>query len=46
MVWHPAVLRQWRADKERWRWRRANRARETAKSAAERDDAAGGDIAA
>jgi hypothetical protein len=46
MVWHPEVLRQWRADKERWRLRQANRARETAKLAAERDDATGADVAA
>jgi hypothetical protein len=44
MVWHPEVLRQWRADKEQWRERR--RAQEAAKLAAERDDATGGDIAA
>jgi hypothetical protein len=44
MVWHPEVLRQWRADKKQWRKRQ--RARETVKLAAERDDATGGDIAA
>jgi hypothetical protein len=32
MVWHPAVLRQWRADKERWRARR--RVRDAAQRAA------------
>ena len=44
MIWHPEVQRQWREDKERWRERQ--RARKAAKLAAERDDAAGGDIAA
>jgi hypothetical protein len=33
-VWHPAVLRQWRADKARWRERQ--REREAAMQAAER----------
>jgi hypothetical protein len=42
----PEVLAQRRAARKRWRLRHANRARETAKRAAQRDDIAGGDIAA
>jgi hypothetical protein len=41
----PDVAARRRAARRRWRLRQANRARETAKRAAERDAAAGGDIA-
>jgi hypothetical protein len=44
IVWHPEVLRQWREDKKRRRVRQ--RTCKAVKLAAERDDAAGGDIAA
>ena len=42
---HPVVAAERAAARKRWRLRQANRARETA-IAAERDDAAGADIAA
>jgi hypothetical protein len=42
----PDVAAERAAARKRWRLRQANRERETAKLAAERDDAAGGDIAA
>ena len=42
---HPRVAAERAAARKRWRLRQANRARETAKLAAERDDAAGDDIA-
>src|SRR5262249_34205159 len=43
---HPVVAAERRAARRRWRLRQANRAHETAKLVAERDAAAGGDIAA
>jgi hypothetical protein len=43
---HPVAAAERRAARKRWRLRQANRARETAKLAAERDAAAGGDVAA
>ena len=42
----PDVAAERTAARKRWRLRQANRARETAKLAAERDDGAGDDIAA
>jgi hypothetical protein len=42
----PALIAQARVRAARQRWRARQRARETAKSAAERDDAPGGNIAA
>jgi hypothetical protein len=41
-AWPPSAA----AARKRWRLRHANRVRETAKRAAQRDDAAGADVAA
>src|SRR5215470_3143596 len=43
---HPSVAAKRAAARKRWRLRHATRVRETAKRAAQRDDAAGADVAA